>query len=332
MKFVDQVKITVESGSGGTGCVNFRREKFAPMGGPDGGNGGQGGSVIFKADSKLNTLLDLKLKKKFKAKNGAPGLPKKKSGTNGNNLILRVPIGTIVTADGEIIADLKSNYEEVIVAKGGLGGLGNYNFATSVNRAPVYAQSGKPGIKKVIQLELKLIAEVGLIGLPNAGKSTLLKTLTNANPKIGNYPFTTLTPNLGVLKLNFKEILIADIPGLIQGASEGVGLGNEFLRHVDRTKLLIHLISLDEDTPKSVLENYKIISTELSKSNINLDKKKAIVLLSKEDLKDVEFKNEVIKLFNSININTLPISSFTQNGIIKLNNLILEKTNESNHN
>lgn len=247
MKFVDIVEIELIAGHGGPGAVSFRREKYIPKGGPDGGNGGSGGSIVLKVSNKVQTLLDLKFKRKYKAKSGSPGRYKNQYGANAPDLVLDVPVGTIIWDENhDMIADLTELGQTLVVAKGGMGGKGNAMFATSTNRAPRIAQPGLPGEERSVTLELKMIAEVGLVGLPNAGKSTLLKALTNAKAKIGNYPFTTLHPNLGVLHFPDSEIVIADIPGLIEGASEGHGLGIDFLRHISRTKVIVHLVSLEE--------------------------------------------------------------------------------------
>lgn len=325
--FTDKVTITVESGHGGPGCVSFRREKYEPKGGPNGGNGGRGGSIFLKVSQQVQSLSDFKYKKIFKAKNGSQGKPKQQSGLDAENIYLSVPIGTMVYDENKaLICDLNEPESEFCLAKGGLGGKGNMNFATSVNQAPRYAQSGLPGETVSVTLELRMIADVGLIGFPNAGKSTLLKTLTYSNPKIANYPFTTLTPNLGTLKLIDKEIIIADIPGLIKGASEGHGLGDEFLRHIDRTSLLVHLICAEESA-EYCLEKFITIQEELSKSKYELMKKPNIIVISKVDSVNTEKLKEIIQLFNEIDKKPITISSFTGEGIDCLMQNILKKIN-----
>jgi len=315
MKFVDYSEITITGGHGGSGSSSFRREKFTPKGGPDGGDGGNGGSVIFEGTHNLQSLMDLKLKKKYKAGAGETGLPRKKHGSDGKDCLITVPFGTMVfNEEDQLIADITPDQPQFLAAKGGKGGKGNTHFATARHQAPRYAQQGLPGESKTIKLELRMIAEVGLIGLPNAGKSTLLKTLTNASPKISDYPFTTLYPNLGNLKYNHREILIADIPGLIKGASEGVGLGHDFLRHVDRTKLLLHLVAADED-PTVTYNNYAIIMKELEKSHYTKDKKEMILLLTKTDLVTPEVIHETCNLFERQGLSPLPISSFARTNI-----------------
>lgn len=317
MKFVDQTQITVTSGKGAPGAVCFRREKYTPKGGPDGGDGGDGGSIIFKASRKLQTLMDLRMKQQYKAKNGMPGTGAKCHGSNGDSLIIELPLGTQLydPETGDLICDLCEEGMTHVAVKGGKGGLGNSHFATSVNQAPRYAQPGLPSESKDIRLELKLLADVGLIGMPNAGKSTLLTTLTNATPKIGNYPFTTLYPNLGVLKFVDREIVIADIPGLIEGASDGVGLGHEFLRHVSRTKLLIHMISLEFETPEECFGAYSVIMGELQNSMPDLLNKRIVTVLNKVDLIQEEECHRIKDYFLERGIEILFISAAARIGI-----------------
>jgi GTPase len=326
--FIDKVSISVSSGDGGQGCVSFRREKYEPNGGPNGGNGGQGGSVIFRVSSQVQSLSEFRHKRFQKAKNGSPGGTNQKSGLKGPDIELQVPLGTLIySEEGELLTDLNTPTSFYYAVEGGLGGRGNMHFATSINQAPKYAQSGKNGVTKSINLELRLIAEVGLIGFPNAGKSTLLKTLTYSNPKIANYPFTTLSPNLGTLKLIDREIVIADIPGLIKGASKGLGLGDEFLRHVDRTGLLVHLVPVEEDH-EECLEKYKAINNELNASNYDLLDKPQIVVLSKIDEVDTDTLKTIQNAFKKINISTLAISSYNGDGIDTLMEAILNTLNE----
>jgi GTP-binding protein len=287
VKFIDEAIITVESGDGGRGCVSFRREKHVPRGGPDGGDGGKGGDVTLKSTSRRRTLFPFQLKRQFKAKNGAHGQGKQKTGRNGKDLIIEIPPGTLVKdADThEVIKDFTAVGESFIVVPGGRGGQGNARFKTSTNRAPRYAQPGEEGQSRRLKLELKLLADVGIIGLPNAGKSTLISKISSATPKIGNYPFTTLTPTLGVVETGWSDpFVVADIPGLIEGAHAGAGLGTQFLRHIERTRILIHLIdaaSIDREKP---LDHYKTVNRELKSYNPRLMQKPQIVVLNKMDL------------------------------------------------
>jgi GTP-binding protein len=326
-KFIDEVTLSVKAGDGGPGSRSFRREKFVPMGGPDGGKGGNGGNIVLQACHKVQSLIDLKSNKIYKAKNGNPGMGRKKFGANGDDLVIMVPIGTqIFNEKKELLGDLTKQDEIIVIAKGGKGGLGNASFSSSVNRSPQHAQQGMPGEELKVLLELKLIAEIGLIGLPNAGKSSLLKALTYANTEIGDYPFTTIHPNLGTLKTEDKEIIMADIPGLIQGASEGKGLGFEFLRHIDRTKLLIHLVAADYSA-ESVFENYAITVNELEKSPYDLISKPTLTLLSKSDLVNSDIEVNIINLFKKNDVTIFPVSSFTKVGISELIKKILLLSN-----
>ena len=278
MKFLDQAKINLRAGNGGSGSASFRREKFVEFGGPDGGDGGDGGSIVFEAERNLNTLIDYRYSQHFKAENGKPGSKRNKTGANGKDLILKVPIGTQIYEEDNntIIYDFKKNKEKYLVASGGKGGLGNVRFKSSTNRAPKKKTNGKNGEEFWIWLQLKIIADVGIVGLPNAGKSSLLAALTRAKPKIANYPFTTLNPNLGVTYYDNKEVTLADIPGLVEGAHKGVGLGDKFLRHIERCKILLHLIDVTED---NLVENYKKIRSELQSYNLSLSKKKKLYIL-----------------------------------------------------
>jgi len=287
MQFVDYVKIFVKAGDGGKGCVSFRREKFVPRGGPDGGDGGRGGHVIIKATEKLNTLIDLKYHCEYRAKKGQHGMGRKMHGKNGEDLIIPVPVGTIIkdVETGKVLADLDKDEMNIIIAHGGRGGLGNSHFATPVKQAPRYAQPGEQGEEKWIILELKLLADVGLIGLPNAGKSTLLSAISSARPKIADYPFTTMRPVLGVVKYNdFRSFVVADIPGLIEGAHRGAGLGSQFLRHVERTSILLHLIDISETAEGDPIENYLKINKELELYSRELLKKPQVVVGTKSDI------------------------------------------------
>ena len=291
MKFIDEAVITVQSGDGGKGCVSFRRERHIPRGGPDGGDGGCGGSVIFSSTSHHHSLYPFQFKRHFKAKNGTHGQGKRKTGKNGSDLIIDIPPGTLVrdTATNTVLKDFTKPGQTFIVAKGGIGGRGNSRFKTSTHRAPHFAQPGEPGQTVPLTLELKLIADVGIIGLPNAGKSTLIRAISSAEPKIGDYPFTTLTPNLGAVQPDLSEsFIVADIPGLIEGAHQGVGLGIRFLRHIERTRMLIHLIDGSSIDPENPLKAFNTINQELFMYNEALGKKQQIVVINKSDLPGVE--------------------------------------------
>jgi GTPase len=287
VKFIDEAMITVRSGSGGKGCVSFRREKFVPRGGPDGGDGGKGGDVILKTTPRKRTLYQFRFQKHFKAENGASGQGKQKTGKNGRDLTIELPPGTLVfdANTGRIIKDLVRSDETFVLLKGGRGGQGNTRFKTSTHRTPRFAQPGEPGETQTLKLELKLLADVGIIGLPNAGKSTLITAVSSARPKIGNYPFTTLTPSLGVVRTDRTEpFVVADIPGLIKGAHQGTGLGTKFLRHIERTRILVHLIDASDVDPDHPLSGYEIINHELAMYDEKLAQKPQIVVLNKLDL------------------------------------------------
>lgn len=283
--FVDTAKIFVQAGRGGNGAVSFRRELYIEKGGPDGGDGGKGGNVVFRATKDLNTLLNFRYKPEIKAKNGENGSKRNKTGKSGEDLIVKVPVGTLVKRDGKILADLKFDGEEAIIARGGDGGFGNAHFKSSVRQTPRVAELGEAGETFEADLELKLLADVGLVGFPNAGKSTFLSVVSNARPEIANYAFTTLTPNLGVAEIDGFNLLIADIPGLIEGASEGKGLGDAFLRHVERTSVLLHLIDIYEENPD---EQYRIIREELKKYQPELLDRPEIIALTKSEGMDTE--------------------------------------------
>ena len=287
MKFLDQAKIYIKAGDGGAGSASFRREKYIEFGGPDGGDGGNGGSVILESEGNLNTLIDFRYRQHFKAETGKSGSKKNKTGASGEDLILKVPVGTQIYEEDNntLIYDLTKNKERFVVATGGKGGLGNTRFKSSTNRTPRKKTSGKKGEEFWIWLQLKVIADVGIIGLPNAGKSSFLSKCTKAKPKIANYPFTTINPNLGVLNINHKEIVLADIPGLIEGSHKGIGLGDKFLRHIERCKTLIHLIDISE---KDILGNYLKIKSELSKYDKKILKKTEIIIFNKLDLIDMD--------------------------------------------
>jgi len=321
MRFVDEVKIHVRAGDGGNGCISFRREKYVPKGGPDGGDGGKGGDVVVKATLAKQTLLDFHFQRHFKAARGAHGRGKQQTGRNGDPFILEVPVGTEVreAETGELLGDLTKEDAFVVVARGGKGGKGNMHFATSTRRAPRIAQPGKTGEERNIKLELKLLADVGLIGLPNAGKSTLISRISSARPKIADYPFTTLTPNLGVVRLDLGEsMVVADIPGLIQGAHRGAGLGIRFLRHIERTLLLIHLVdvSTSDQGVQAALDNYHKVNDELGHFSSELLGKPQIVVLSKIDLvMERPSLEEFREAFHSLGVPVYTISAVTGEGI-----------------
>lgn len=289
-KFIDRARIEIKAGKGGAGLVSFRRERFIPRGGPDGGDGGDGASVIFMADHNLSTLLDFRYKRHYEAENGHPGGPRQKTGKSGEDMILMVPVGTMIYDEetGELIADLDRDGKAATAAQGGKGGWGNVHFKSSVNRAPRRANPGTQGEERIIVLELKLMADVGIIGFPNAGKSTLISKISAARPKIADYPFTTITPNLGVVEwAPLKTFVIADVPGLIEGAAEGKGLGHRFLRHVERTRLLLHLIDpLPAEEGREPALDYRTINSELSRFSKELSKKPQIVAINKADVID----------------------------------------------
>jgi GTP-binding protein len=309
MKFLDQVKIFVKAGDGGSGSPSFRREKFIEFGGPDGGDGGKGGSVVLKAERNLNTLIDFRYQQHFKAERGGDGSGKNKTGRGGKTLVLKVPIGTQVFEEDNktVIYDFKEENEEFVVATGGKGGFGNTRFKSSTNRAPKKFTKGVIGEEYWIWLQLKTIADVGIIGLPNAGKSSLLASLTSANPKIANYKFTTLNPNLGVAMYDDKEITLADIPGLIEGAHTGTGLGIKFLKHIERCKTLLHLIDITEE---DLVKSYKQVRDELKKYSKDLLKKEELVVFNKIDLiKKDQIKKKISIFKEEIDKNVMSIST-----------------------
>ena len=297
MKFLDQIKVQVKAGNGGSGSASFRREKFIEFGGPDGGDGGHGGSVIFVADRNLNTLIDFRYQQHFKAEKGQDGKGKKKTGKSGKDLVLKVPVGTQIFEEDNntLIEDLIKSEQKAIIAIGGKGGMGNVRFKSSVNRAPRKKTDGDKGENFWIWLQLKVIADIGIIGMPNSGKSSLLSALTSARPKIASYPFTTINPNLGVVNYNNKEITLADIPGLIEGAHEGIGLGDKFLRHIERCKNILHLIDV---TNNNLLENYSKVRKELFKYSNKLKKKREVIVFNKIDMINEEELDNKINIFN----------------------------------
>ena len=315
MKFLDQAKIYIKAGDGGSGSASFRREKFIEFGGPDGGDGGKGGSVIFVANKNLNTLIDFRYQQHFKAERGQDGKGKKKTGKNGKDLILKVPVGTQIFEEDNntLIDDLTISEQKLIIANGGKGGLGNVRFKSSTNRSPRKKTDGNKGENFWIWLQLKVIADIGIIGMPNSGKSSLLSALTDAKPKIANYPFTTINPNLGVASYKNREITLADIPGLIEGAHEGIGLGDKFLRHIERCKSILHLIDITND---DLIENYSKVRKELFKYSSKLEKKRDIVVLNKIDMVTKEEINEKLNIFRKkINKKIILISALKHMGL-----------------
>ena len=318
MKFLDQVKIYIKAGNGGDGSPSFRREKFIEFGGPDGGDGGKGGSIILKSEKNLNTLIDYRYQQHHKAKRGENGMGQNRTGKNGENLFLKVPLGTQVFEEDNktLIYDFTKPNEEFVAAAGGKGGLGNTRFKSSTNRAPRKFTKGNVGEEFVIWLQLKTIADIGIIGLPNAGKSSFLASITNANPKIANYQFTTLNPNLGVATYDDKEITIADIPGLIEGAHLGIGLGIQFLKHIERCKTLLHLIDV---TNQDLEKAYFQVKNELKNYSVDLLKKKELIVLNKIDLiTDKALKEMISKFSKKIKGEILTLSTFRRNSVSKI--------------
>lgn len=331
--FIDIADISIKAGKGGDGIVSWRREKFEPSGGPYGGDGGRGGSVILKTDEGIRTLMDFRYRRNYKADNGEDGRSKKQFGKDGEDLILKVPVGTLVKdADtNRVIVDLKEKDQSYIIAKGGRGGRGNAKFATPTRQAPGFAEPGRKGQDIKIKLELKLLADVGLIGFPNVGKSTILSVISAAKPKIANYHFTTLKPNLGFVRIGEeKSFIIADIPGLIEGASEGVGLGHEFLRHIERTRVLVHVLDTSGSEGRMPVEDFNIINEELFKYNEKLKDKPQIIVANKMDLPDSQTGLKLIEeSFKDIDGEIIPISAVTQQGIDKLKYAIFNLLEET---
>ena len=335
--FIDYAKIYVRSGKGGNGHISFRRELYVPAGGPDGGDGGKGGDIIFEVDSSLNTLLPFKHQYKYIAENGEEGGKKKCNGKNGNDLIIKVPNGTIIrdTNSNKIILDMTGANERVVLLKGGKGGLGNMHFATSVMQAPRYAKPGEESKELYLTLELKVLADVGLVGFPNVGKSTFISKVTNARPEIKNYHFTTINPHLGVCNVNDIDFIIADIPGIIEGAGKGIGLGIQFLKHIERTKILLHVLDIASIEGRDPINDLKIIFNELERFNINLTKKKQIIAANKIDSIDKDTLNNRIQKIKNIykNIDIYPISCLSGEGIndllLKLKNEVIESRKKS---
>ncbi len=342
MKFIDEVDIEVISGEGGKGFVGYRREKYVPLGGPDGGDGGHGGNVYFQGDEGLNTLLHFRGLKTFKADAGGNGAGSNMTGANGNDLILRVPVGTLIShrESGQLLCDITENGQVYEAAKGGQGGFGNAHFKSSTHQTPRFAQNGEPGTMIPVHLELKLLADIALIGLPNAGKSTLISAISAARPKIADYPFTTLEPNLGVVELDDKTLVVTDIPGLIEGAAEGKGLGIKFLKHIERTSALVHLIDCSMFLEEfEAIEAYMTIRQELEKFNPELLNKKEIVCLTKIDaMTEDEIEKFRSSMETQLDRKVLPISGVSGRNIEHLKQLMLrtkeiiqEEEKEANH-
>ncbi len=323
--FVDEVELSVRAGSGGNGCIAFRREKFVAFGGPAGGDGGRGGDVIFVADSGLGTLMDLRYRKEIRAQHGQNGRGKDQYGKAGETIRVRVPVGTqIIDREREVLlADLTQHGEEVVIAKGGRGGRGNIHFATPTDRAPRRAEDGQPGEQYQLRLELKLLADVGVIGFPNVGKSTFIAAVSRARPKIANYPFTTLTPNLGVVSLGVdRSFVIADIPGIIEGAAEGAGLGIRFLKHVQRSKVLLHVVAPDPDPSRDPVQDYNTLCEELARFDEELASRPTVVALSKTDLPEAE--PALAKLRDALNPRGIEVHAFSSATREGLDALLLE--------
>ncbi len=330
MVFVDMAKVEVKAGDGGNGMVAYRREKYVPLGGPAGGDGGRGGDIVFVVDEGLRTLMDFRYQRHFKAKNGENGRPKNQYGANAEDLLVKVPPGTVVRdgVTGELLADLTQDGERAVIVKGGRGGRGNVHFANAKNKAPDMAEKGEPGEARTVVLELKLLADVGLVGFPSVGKSTLLSVVSAARPKIASYHFTTLSPHLGVVSLGEgRSFVLADLPGLIEGAHEGLGLGHEFLRHVERTRLLIHVIDMAASEERDPLEDYRVIQNELESYNQRLTRRPQIVVANKMDVPGAE---ERLCAFVKVHpeLEVVPISAATREGVDALMERIAKRLNE----
>lgn len=320
--FIDKAKIFIKAGKGGNGAISFRREKYIAAGGPDGGDGGRGGNVVFRVELGMTTLMDFKYKRKYTAQNGEDGMRRRRKGKSGEDIIIKVPQGTVVrdAKTNRIIADLSTPGKDYVLAKGGNGGWGNDHFATAVRQTPNFAKNGQPGDEREIILELKLLADVGLVGFPNVGKSTILARTTKADPKIANYHFTTLQPNLGVVDLGeHRSFVLADIPGITEGASEGVGLGHEFLRHIERTRILIHVVDVSSVEGRNPIEDFDIINSELSKYDMSLEERPQIVAANKTDIiQDEAVYNEFLEEMKKRGYEVFPISAATGQGVEQL--------------
>jgi len=324
MSFVDEAKFYVKAGDGGNGCISFRREKYVPKGGPNGGDGGKGGSVIIKATERLQSLIDFKFRSHFKAGRGGHGQGKDKHGAKGGDLIVEVPTGSVIKdADSlTVLVDLVDDGQEFLAARGGKGGLGNAHFASGANRTPRIATDGKAGQERWLRIELKLIADIGLVGLPNAGKSSLLASLSAANPKVGDYPFTTLEPQLGVLHGTYtRPYIIADIPGLIEGAHHGVGLGDAFLKHIERTSIILHVLDVSDDNHRS---NFQVIEKELYLYNEELVERIKIVVLNKIDMVDPEMVDEFVCQYRDDGVEPVAVSALTGDGVDRLKDVLFD--------
>lgn len=318
MKFIDEARITVKAGNGGRGCVSFRREKFVPRGGPNGGNGGKGGDVIFVAEGRLASLLDFRYKREYEAGRGGHGEGSLRSGKNGRVLRIKLPVGTVIKdlETGEVLADLVKDRQRYVCCHGGRGGKGNAHFKSSTFQAPKFAQPGEDGEARELQLELKLLADVGIIGFPNAGKSTLISRISAAKPRIADYPFTTLAPQLGIVKYgDFGGIVVADIPGLIEGAHEGKGLGIKFLKHIERTRIFIHVVDISPFNVRDPREDFEIVNRELKAYNPELAERPQVVALNKTDITPPERLEELLNFFESSGIKIFRISAATGTGL-----------------
>ena len=329
MQFIDLALIHIRSGTGGSGCTSFRREKFIEFGGPDGGDGGKGGDVIVKAISNLNTLVDFKYKRHYFAKNGRPGMGQNKTGANGDDIIINVPVGTEVLLENKktVLVDLVDNGQRYVIAEGGNGGWGNSRFKSSTNQAPRQANKGHSGSELTLWLRLKLLADVGLVGLPNVGKSSLLSVMSNAKPKIGNFSFTTLTPNLGLVSYKQRDFILADIPGVIEGANLGKGIGIQFLGHIERCKVLVHVLDISSN---NIFADFETTLKELSDYKSDLVPKIKCVVLNKVDTIKGGRLDKIIKTFSQRGIMVLPVSTFSRIGIDKLKDQLLELLEENN--
>lgn len=322
MRFIDEAKIYAKAGDGGRGCVSFRREKHVPRGGPNGGDGGKGGDVVFVADAQLSSLLDFRYKRHYTAKRGEHGMGSQRDGRSGEDLMIRVPAGTVIRDQhtGEVLADLTEDGSEFTALKGGRGGKGNKHFATSTHQAPRFAQPGEPGEERELTLELKLLADVGIIGFPNAGKSTLISVISAAKPKVADYPFTTLTPNLGVVRYGeFGSFVVADIPGLVEGAHEGKGLGVRFLKHLERTRVFVHVLDLSPETGRDPAEDFRAVNIELEAFKGELATRPQVVALNKVDITEArELVPGLLNFFRPSGIKVFPVSAATGEGIKEL--------------
>ncbi len=329
--FIDEAKISLKAGDGGAGCVSFRREKYVPRGGPDGGNGGHGSKIIFVANKGESTLIRFRYKRIFESENGRPGESSSKHGRQGEDLILTVPCGTVIkdAESGDILCDLTEDRQEFTAVNGGRGGKGNEHFKSSRYQAPRFAQPGEPGERKTVLLVLKLLADVGLVGLPNAGKSTLISRLTAAKPKIADYPFTTLAPKIGVVAVEDDAFVMADMPGLIEGAHLGKGLGTRFLKHIERTSVICHLVDISDPDPEKILHDFEVIEAELKGYGHSLSEKREVVALTKIDaLEGGEAPEEILRIFESRGIQTVPLSAVSGKNLEKFVRLVYELLRE----